>query len=133
MRKNKLVVLVTVICCASLLMLTPVIGKTKRGTAKAATSKRAAQKKSGANALGKKIFNDNCTACHEGGNNTIEADKTLKAEALKTNGFNSPADIEKRVEEGKGVMPSFKDQLKPAEIKAEAEYVWATSQANGWK
>jgi cytochrome c6 len=135
MRKNKLLVLVVFALCSSLLMLSPVAGQAKKSKAGAKSSaKSSAQKKTGGSAaLGKKVFNDNCTACHEGGNNTIEADKTLKADALKANGFTGVADVQKRVEEGKGVMPEFRAQLKPAEIKAVAEYVWNTAQSNGWK
>ncbi len=66
------------------------------------------------------MFEANCSPCHEGGNNTVEATKTLKAAALKENGFSSVADVKTRVEEGKGVMPVFKGQLKAEEIEAVA-------------
>lgn len=82
--------------------------------------------------LGAKVFEANCSPCHAGGENTVEAAKTLKSDALKANGFNGVADIKKRVEEGKGVMPVFKDQLKPTEIDAVANYVWEKSKDN-WK
>ena len=82
--------------------------------------------------LGAKIFEANCSPCHAGGENTVETAKTLKSDALKANGFSSVADIKKRVEEGKGVMPVFKNQLKTEEIDAVANYVWEKSQSN-WK
>ena len=82
--------------------------------------------------LGATVFERECTACHAGGNNTIENDKTLKLDALKKFGFNAPTDIHKRVEEGKGVMPVFKDSLKAEEIDAVANYVWTQAQ-KGWK
>jgi cytochrome c6 len=85
------------------------------------------------NKLGKKVFEDNCVVCHEGGNNTVEATKTLKADALKANGFNGAEDVKKRVLEGKGVMPVFKETLKPSEIEAVASYVWTQAQSNAWK
>ena len=85
------------------------------------------------NKLGKQVFEDNCVVCHEGGNNTVEATKTLKADALKANGFSSAEDVKKRVLEGKGVMPSFKETLKPSEIEAVASYVWTQAQSNAWK
>ena len=85
------------------------------------------------NKLGKQVFEDNCVVCHKGGNNTVEATKTLKADALKANGFSSVEDVKKRVLEGKGVMPTFKETLKPAEIEAVASYVWTQAQTNSWK
>ena len=86
-----------------------------------------------ANKLGKQVFEDNCVVCHKGGNNTVEATKTLKMDALKANGFASAEDVKKRVLEGKGVMPTFKETLKPAEIDAVANYVWTQAQSNAWK
>jgi len=85
------------------------------------------------NKLGERVFEANCAACHDKGENTVEASKTLKSSALKENGFNGVADIKKRVEEGKNVMPIFKDKLKPGEIDAVAAYVWAQAQNNSWK
>ncbi|KAF0248664.1 MAG: cytochrome c mono- and diheme variants family [bacterium] len=97
--------------------------------------KKSAGKKGGggAAALGARIFQKECTACHDGGNNTIESEKTLKADAFKKFGFNSVADVKKRVENGAGVMPVYKDVLKPNEIDAVANYVWNKSQKKGWK
>jgi cytochrome c6 len=108
------------------------------GTAKGsgAAAKGAAASKGGASLAvlkaGKAVFEDNCIACHDGGNNTIEAAKTLKLDALKKFGFNSTEDIKKRVQDGAGVMPAFKEQLKPAQIDAVAAYVWSQAQ-KGWK
>ena len=85
------------------------------------------------NKLGKKVFEDNCVVCHANGNNTVEATKTLKADALKANGFSSVEDVKKRVVEGKGVMPTFKETLKASEIEAVASYVWSQAQSNSWK
>jgi cytochrome c6 len=82
--------------------------------------------------LGAKVFEASCSPCHAGGDNTVETAKTLKAAALKENGFTGAADVKKRVEQGKGVMPVFKDQLKPQEIDAVASYVWEKAQ-NNWK
>ncbi len=120
MKQGKLAVLLTLILGISLVAFTPATGQTKKGG------------KGGAAALGAKVFDENCTACHDGGNNTVEAEKTLHLDALKKNGFNGPPDIVKRVEEGKGIMPVFKDQLKPEEIEAVANYVWGKAQKD-WK
>ena len=85
------------------------------------------------NKLGKQVFEDNCVVCHANGNNTVEATKTLKMDALKANGFAGADDIKKRVLEGKGVMPSFKETLKTSEVDAVASYVWSQAQTNSWK
>lgn len=107
----------------SLTLISPAMGQ-KKSTAKkgAATG----------SALGAKIFQKECAACHDGGNNTIESEKTLKLEALKKFGFNGVPDIKTRVENGAGVMPVYKDILKPNEIDAVANYVWGKAQ-KGWK
>ncbi len=116
MRIGKLLLIAVMVLGYTIGMLSPVTGQTK--------------KSSGPN--GAAIFEDKCSTCHEGGENTVEEDKTLKLDALKKNGFNGVDDIKKRVEEGKGVMPTFKEELKPAEIDAVANYVWSQAQ-KGWK
>src|SRR5262245_48024420 len=99
-----------------LLILVSSVGAAKQGGAKP----------------GAKLFEENCSTCHEGGLNKIKPEKTLKLPDLKANGFNGPADIQQRIKEGKGIMPSFEGKLKPEEIKAIAAYVWGKSQKN-WK
>jgi len=94
-------------------------------------SSKGAVKQGGAG-LGAKLFAENCATCHEGGLNKIKPEKTLKVADLKANGFNGPADIQQRIKEGKGIMPSFEEKLKPEEIKAIAAYVWGKAQKN-WK
>ena len=128
MLRKKLAAALVLIIGLSLAILPSATGQTKKGGA----SKGGAAKKGGANALGAKLFAENCATCHEGGNNSIEATKTLKSADLKANGFNSPADIQTRIKEGKAIMPPFEDQLKPNQIQAIAAYVWAQSQKD-WK
>ena len=74
-------------------------------------------------ALGAKVFNANCAACHSGGMNVVAAPKTLKKDALKQYGMDSADAIVTQVTNGKGVMPAFKGRLKPEEIEAVAAYV----------
>lgn len=122
MKKTKIFALAMVVFALCLTLISPVMGQ-KKSTGKKGGS---------AASLGVKIFNRECTACHPGGTNTIESEKTLKADALKKFGFTSVADVKKRIENGAGVMPIYKDTLKPAEIDAVANYVWTKSQKNGW-
>ena len=125
MLQKKLVAALVLIIALSLSVLPSVTGQTKKGGG-------TAKKSAGASAAGAKVFNEQCTTCHEGGNNSIESAKTLHLADLKTNGFKGPADIKQRVKEGKGIMPAFEEQLKPAEIEAVAAYVWAKAQKD-WK
>jgi cytochrome c6 len=123
MKKAKILALFTFIFILSLTLISPVLGTQK---------KRSKGKSKGTANIGATIFDRECTACHAKGDNSIENEKTLKLDALKKFGFNSADDVKKRVMEGAGVMPAFKDSLKPAEIDAVSKYVWDKAQ-KGWK
>jgi cytochrome c6 len=125
MRQKKIAAAIVLLLALSLSVLSTATGQTKKDGAK----KKAP---AGAAGLGAKVFDRECATCHEGGNNSIEASKTLKLADLKANGFESPADIQKRVREGKAIMPAFETMLKPAEIEAVAAYVWGKAQKD-WK
>ncbi len=83
-------------------------------------------------ATGAKVFSANCAACHQGGNNLVVPNKTLKASALKQYGMDSTDAIVTQVTNGKGAMPSFKGRLKEEDMKAVAAYVLDQS-AKDWK
>lgn len=83
---------------------------------------------------GEKIFKANCNACHKGGKNTVNPQKTLSLADLKKNQKDNAAAIVAQVTNGKGAMPAFgkTGKLKPPEMENVAAYVLA--QANkGWK
>jgi cytochrome c6 len=80
---------------------------------------------------GERIFTANCAACHAGGNNVIMPEKTLKKEALETNGMNSVNAITYQVTNGKNAMPAFGGRLADTDIEDVANYVLAQSQ-KGW-
>jgi cytochrome c6 len=85
-------------------------------------------------AVGQKVFNANCAACHRGGKNTVNPQKTLSLADLKKNKIDNSAAIVAQVTNGKGAMPAFgkTGKLKPPEIESVAAYV--LDQANkGWK
>ncbi|AFZ35142.1 Cytochrome c6 [Stanieria cyanosphaera PCC 7437] len=80
---------------------------------------------------GAKIFNANCAACHSGGNNLVNATKTLKKDALEKYGMYSAEAVIAQVTNGKNAMPSFKGRLNDQQIEDVAAYV--ISQADkGW-
>lgn len=141
MRKGKLLALIILILGFTFVSLSPVTGKADQGSAKTGgTTKKSTTKKGtkkggaagGQLALGRKVFDIHCATCHPDGINTIEPEKSLKMADLKKFGFNGVADVKVRVIEGKGIMPVFKDELKPNEIDAVSAFVWSQAQ-KGWK
>jgi cytochrome c6 len=80
---------------------------------------------------GERIFSANCTACHTGGNNVIMPEKTLKKDALETNGMNSIDAISYQVTNGKNAMPAFGGRLGDSDIEDVANYVLSQSE-KGW-
>nr|YP_009944510.1 cytochrome c553 [Osmundea sinicola]QFR99804.1 cytochrome c553 [Osmundea sinicola] len=82
--------------------------------------------------LGQRVFNDNCVACHLGGNNSVIGDKTLKLEALQENSKDSISAIVTQVTNGNGAMPPFGDKLQDNEIESVANYVLNQAKTNSW-
>ena len=82
-------------------------------------------------ASGAKIFAANCNACHMGGNNVVNAAKTLKGDALEKYGMNSIEAITTQVTNGKNAMPSFRGRLTDKQIEDVATYVLEKS-SKGW-
>ena len=81
---------------------------------------------------GEAIFNGNCTACHAGGNNSVNAEKKIKKPELEkylTGGYNVAA-IKTQVTNGKNSMPAFGDKLGPDDIDDVAN--WVFNQADKW-
>lgn len=76
-------------------------------------------------ALGAKIFNTNCAACHANGMNVVMAPKNLKKESLEKFGMYSADAIMTQVRNGKNAMPAFGAKLKDDQIAAVASYVLA--------
>ncbi|RCJ17370.1 cytochrome C6 [Nostoc minutum NIES-26] len=74
-------------------------------------------------ANGAKLFSANCASCHAGGKNLVQAQKTLKKDALEKYGINSAEAIIAQVTNGKNAMPAFKGRLKPNQIEDIAAYV----------
>ena len=82
---------------------------------------------------GSQVFAGNCAACHAGGNNVIQNEKTLRKEALEQyleGGFKETS-IVYQVTNGKNAMPAFGGRLDDEEIQNVAAYVF--DQATGAK
>lgn len=82
---------------------------------------------------GATIFAGNCAACHAGGNNVIQTEKTLRKEALDQylEGGRKESSVVYQVTNGKNAMPAFGGRLSDEEIGDVAAYV--IDQANGGK
>ena len=80
---------------------------------------------------GAKIFSANCAACHSGGGNLINANKTLKKEVLEKYEMKSLDAVTIQVTKGKNAMPAFGGRLNPKQIEDVASYVLDQAE-KGW-
>jgi cytochrome c6 len=84
---------------------------------------------------GAQVFSANCAACHMGGGNVVNAERTLKKDALEAYLANYSAGheeaIQYQVTNGKNAMPAFGGKLSSADIADVASYVESMSQ-KGW-
>lgn len=88
-------------------------------------------------AAGAQVFSANCAACHIGGNNAVNAQKTLKVDALEQylDGYGAEHDLNAiitQVTYGKNAMAAFGSRLSEDEIANVAAYVQEQSD-NGWQ
>jgi cytochrome c6 len=86
-------------------------------------------------AHGAQVFSANCAACHIGGGNVVNAERTLKQGALESYLANYSAGhetaIQYQITNGKNAMPAFGGKLSEGDIADVAAYV--ESQASkGW-
>jgi len=83
---------------------------------------------------GAQVFAGNCAACHAGGNNVIQPEKTLRKEALEQylEGGLKESSIIYQVTNGKNAMPAFGGRLDEEEIKDVAAYVFDQSTNAKW-
>lgn len=83
---------------------------------------------------GAQIFGGNCAACHAGGNNVIQNEKTLRKDALEQylEGGLKEESIIAQVTNGKNAMPAFGGRLDEDEISNVAAYVYDQASASKW-
>nr|YP_009398369.1 cytochrome c553 [Lophocladia kuetzingii]ARW67555.1 cytochrome c553 [Lophocladia kuetzingii] len=81
---------------------------------------------------GKEIFSQNCTACHEGGQNVVVSEKNLSKNALEDNDMYSIDAIINQVTNGKGIMPAFGARLSDDDIQNVAQYVLNQAETSSW-
>lgn len=80
---------------------------------------------------GGKLFGANCAACHAGGKNLVQANKSLSKSDLEKYGMYSQEAIIAQVTNGKNAMPAFKGRLNAEQIADVAAYVLAQAE-KGW-
>ena len=84
---------------------------------------------------GAQIFSANCAACHIGGGNVVNGQRTLQQDDLKaylTNyNVGHEGAIAYQVSNGKNAMPAFSGNLSPDDIADVAVYVESQS-LSGW-
>nr|YP_009399424.1 cytochrome c553 [Dictyomenia sonderi]ARW69030.1 cytochrome c553 [Dictyomenia sonderi] len=81
---------------------------------------------------GEQVFSQNCTACHAGGENSVNPVKTLKLEALNKYTKDSIEAIKSQIQNGAGPMPAFADRLSDEEISNVAHFVLNQAKNNVW-
>ena len=84
---------------------------------------------------GKLVFEGNCAACHAGGQNVIQNEKTLQKDALTeylAGGFKETS-IVTQVTNGKNAMPAFGGKLSDEEIANVAAYVYDQASGDKWE
>ena len=85
-------------------------------------------------ANGESVFSGNCAACHAGGQNSVQVEKTLELSSLKSYLANFNGDesaIVYQVTNGKNAMPAFGGRLEDDEIADVAAYVLSKAKG-GW-
>ncbi|BDA47667.1 Cytochrome c6 at C-terminar half [Coccomyxa sp. Obi] len=83
---------------------------------------------------GEEVFTNNCAACHTGGANVVQAEKTLQKDALVAylDGGFSVDSIVKQVTNGKNAMPAWAGRLSEDEIQDVAAYVYDQASGDKW-
>ena len=86
-------------------------------------------------AHGEQVFSSNCAACHIGGGNVVNGQRTLQQDNLKAYlaNYNDGHEevIAYQVTNGKNGMPAFGGNLSADDIADVAAYVESQS-VNGW-
>ena len=82
-------------------------------------------------ASGASVFSANCAACHAGGKNVVNPQKTLQKGDLEANGMASAEAIITQVTKGKNAMPAFLGRLNDKQIEDVAAYVLSQAE-KGW-
>nr|WGH13035.1 cytochrome c553 [Echinothamnion sp.] len=81
---------------------------------------------------GEQVFSQNCSACHAGGNNSLNPSKSLKLDDLSLYSKDSIETIKYQIENGYGPMPAFAERLSDEEISNVANFVLNKAKNNLW-
>lgn len=111
--KRQVSILVVLLALAGLVSLA-VSAQTKKAPAKGKAP--AAGKAGGASAAG--LWTQHCKKCHADDGKGIESLEPPDMTTEKWHAANDDKAITAAINEGKGIMPGFKDTLKPAQVKS---------------
>ena len=78
------------------------------------------------------LFTNSCAGCHINGGNIVRRNKSLKSNALKKFGMDSPDAIAQLVKNGQSAMPAYKGRLTEQQIVDVSAYVLEQAKRN-WK
>ncbi|MGH9801847.1 MAG: c-type cytochrome [Blastocatellia bacterium] len=117
--KRQLSILVVLLAVAGLISLA-VSAQTKKAPAKKAPAAKPAAGK-GADAA--PIWKQHCAKCHAADGKGIESLEPPDMTSEKWQTATDDKAITEAINEGKGVMPGFKDTLKPAQVAALLKHI----------
>ena len=78
------------------------------------------------------LFTNSCAGCHINGGNIVRRNKSLKSNALKKFGMDSPDAIAQLIKNGQYAMPAYKGRLTDSQIIDVSAYVLEQAK-RGWK
>ncbi|EIE23706.1 cytochrome c6, partial [Coccomyxa subellipsoidea C-169] len=81
---------------------------------------------------GEEVFSNNCAACHTGGANVVQAEKTLQKDALVAHWCFADMLLSAQVTNGKNAMPAWAGRLSEDEIQDVAAYVYDQASNDKW-
>ncbi len=117
--KRQLSILVVLLTLAGLISLA-VSAQTK---AKAPAKKAPAGKAAGKGVDAGPLWTQHCKKCHAADGKGIESLEPPDMTTEKWHAANDDKAITEAINEGKGIMPGFKDTLKPAQVAALVKHI----------
>lgn len=121
--KRQISILVVLLAVAALVSLA-VSAQTKKAPAKKATVAKPAAGKSSAKGIdAAPLWKQYCQKCHAPDGKGIESLEPPDLTSEKWQTANDDKAVTEAINEGKGIMPGFKDSLKPAQVAALVKHI----------
>jgi mono/diheme cytochrome c family protein len=120
--KRQISILVVLLAVAGLVSLA-VSAQTKKAPAKKATAAKPAGKGSAKGMDAAPLWKQYCQKCHAPDGKGIESLEPPDLTSEKWQTANDDKAVTEAINEGKGIMPGFKDSLKPAQVAALVKHI----------